>query len=205
MLDNGGVESLTEHCIRCGVTLGQTDSPASIVVTRQDTSSETLCIHCHNEDIAIALGITLSPLPFDLLTMMDSSGVEHRFTIDRQVVPKWIIVTAREITSGESSGYQIAVRGAHKTDIDTIFHKLIKKVERELNASYISEDTYQGYRLPSIRGDVVKGRFTYDPHSQGTPLVVIGGKSYDWDAFGRILGQFEGFQFKITMSDLTDD
>ncbi|WP_143216189.1 DUF7713 domain-containing protein [Ferroacidibacillus organovorans] len=155
--------------------------------------------------MADILGITLPPMPFDLISIVDSSGIEHRFNVVRQVVPKWIILKAQEITPDESSGYQFAARGNHKADIYSIFNKLMKKLEREVNARYITEHTFQGFAQNVIRGDVVKGRLEFDPHSQEEPLVVVDGKSYDWNEFGRILRQFEGFQFKLKMSDLTDD
>ncbi len=138
--------------------------------------------------------------------MLDSTGRERHFNVSTRVVPRYTIVHATETTDNGQPGYEFATRASHKTNIYTACEKLIKKMERELNNQYISEHTAEGHKLRAIDGDLVKGRFEFDEDSQDdAPLVVVDGHPYSWSEFGRILRQFEGFHFKIKISDITDD
>ena len=52
----------------------------------------------------------------------------------------------------------------------------------------------------------VRGRFTWDDETQGQmPLLVVDGKPISWDALGRILSGYEGFQFKLEVRERSDD
>lgn len=163
-------------------------------------------MYCYNKETAAAYGVDLPSLPFDTITMVDSVGRERHFNVSTQVVPRYIIVNATESTKNGQPGYEFATRASHKTDIHTVCEKLIKKMERELNKQYVSEHVVEGHRLLGLNGDLIKGRLEFDEDSlDDSPLVVVDGHPYNWSEFGRILRQFEGFQFKMKISDITDD
>jgi hypothetical protein len=37
------------------------------------------------------------------------------------------------------------------------------------------------------------------------PLLVIDGREIDWDQFGRMLMSYEGWQFKLTLADKSEE
>ena len=52
----------------------------------------------------------------------------------------------------------------------------------------------------------VHGRFDWDDNADGAvPLLAIDGKAVTWDAFGRLLTSFEGWQFKLEIYDPRDE
>jgi hypothetical protein len=53
---------------------------------------------------------------------------------------------------------------------------------------------------------VVRGRIEWDDDRGGrVPLLVIDGREIDWDEFGRMLMSFEGSQFKLHITDKSEE
>lgn len=57
----------------------------------------------------------------------------------------------------------------------------------------------------SMVEDEIVGKIEYDENNENAPLLVIDGKPYDWNEFGKILKVNEGFQFQVKMIDFTED
>ena len=52
----------------------------------------------------------------------------------------------------------------------------------------------------------VRGRIDWDEKAEGrVPLLVIGGREITWKEFGHMLMIFEGFQFKLQISDRSEE
>jgi hypothetical protein len=52
----------------------------------------------------------------------------------------------------------------------------------------------------------VRGRIDWDERAEGrVPLLVIDGREITWQEFGHMLMTFEGFQFKLQISDLSEE
>ena len=52
----------------------------------------------------------------------------------------------------------------------------------------------------------VHGRFDWDENMDGdVPLLAIDGRAVTWDAFGRLLTSFEGWQFKLEIYESSDE
>ena len=59
---------------------------------------------------------------------------------------------------------------------------------------------------PQIANRVLRGRIEWDGDCDGrVPLLVIDGREFAWDEFGRMLMSFEGSQFKLTVGDKSDE
>jgi hypothetical protein len=53
---------------------------------------------------------------------------------------------------------------------------------------------------------VVRGRIEWDDARNGrVPLLVIDGREIGWDEFGRMLMSFEGWQFKLSIADKSEE
>ena len=53
---------------------------------------------------------------------------------------------------------------------------------------------------------MVYGRFEWDEDADAAvPLLAIDGKAVTWDAFGRLLTSFEGWQFKLEIYEPSDE
>jgi hypothetical protein len=51
-----------------------------------------------------------------------------------------------------------------------------------------------------------RGLITWDDASHGRlPRLVVDGKEFSWEGFGRMLMAYEGFQFKLQVFDLSED
>jgi hypothetical protein len=55
----------------------------------------------------------------------------------------------------------------------------------------------------SDRG-IVRGRIESDPGGE-TPVLVVDGRKISWDAFGRMVATYMGFQLKLELRDLSDE
>jgi len=52
----------------------------------------------------------------------------------------------------------------------------------------------------------VRGRIEWDESQEGrVPLVTVDGREITWDEFGRMLMNFEGWQFKLEIRDKSEE
>lgn len=81
-------------------------------------------------------------------------------------------------------------------DQHLLFERLVKKVERVLEAIYIKEGTFpNGQYYQTMRGDLLVGRIESSENSWDIPVLVIDDKAFSWDEVGKILMSNEGFLF----------
>jgi hypothetical protein len=53
---------------------------------------------------------------------------------------------------------------------------------------------------------VVRGKIEWDVSEDGrVPLLIIDGRVVPWDELGRMLMSFEGWQFKLTIADKSEE
>jgi hypothetical protein len=52
----------------------------------------------------------------------------------------------------------------------------------------------------------VRGRIKWDErHGGHLPQLVIDGREINWDQFGSMLMNYEGWQFKLTIADKSEE
>jgi hypothetical protein len=52
----------------------------------------------------------------------------------------------------------------------------------------------------------VKGEIEWDVAQNGrVPMLIIDGREVSWDELGHMLMTFEGFQFKLTVADKSEE
>jgi hypothetical protein len=80
---------------------------------------------------------------------------------------------------------------------------LIAKMRRALSIRHLIDGEH-GLQIADHQ--VVRGRIEWDDaHDGRLPLLVIDGREIDWDEFGRLLMTFEGWQFKLTIADKSEE
>lgn len=187
------------RCDRCK----SPNMPANISLTH-GTWTEEICQDCFNKEMARRLDVALRRLPVESISVSDLRGRKRRFALTHRVIHLGNLLEAEEITKRGQPGYRFQIIGAHDVAIEDVLEKLKQKIERNIKKRYITEHHVEGHTLLGVDGDEVAGRFEADPYS-GNPLVIVDGTPYDWIEFGQLLKQFEGFQFKLVISDLTDE
>jgi hypothetical protein len=76
-------------------------------------------------------------------------------------------------------------------------------MRRALSAKHLTDG---GHGLQIAEQRVVRGRIEWDDASDGrVPLLVIDGREIGWDEFGRMLMSFEGWQFKLSIADKSEE
>ena len=52
----------------------------------------------------------------------------------------------------------------------------------------------------------MRGKIEWDDaHDGRVPLLIIDGREITWDELGRMLMSFEGWQFKLTVADKSEE
>jgi hypothetical protein len=81
--------------------------------------------------------------------------------------------------------------------------QLIQKIRRALSTKHLVDGQF-GLQIADDR--VVRGKIEWDVDQDGrVPLLVIDGREITWDEMGRMLMSFEGWQFKLTVADKSDE
>ena len=80
--------------------------------------------------------------------------------------------------------------------------RLLEKMRRALSVKHLKNGDY-GLQI-SDQG-IVRGRIEWDKHQDGRPLLVIDGREINWDQFGSMLMSYEGWQFKLTIADKSEE
>ncbi len=134
---------------------------------------------------------------------MGISGKKHKFNIYRNVSPCGIGYEANEVTEDGSPGFTVAVMDGVDCDQQGLFEILKAKIKRTIFNRYL-ETSPSPYGGKTLKSSKVVGRFEYNEDDE-VPQLVIDGKVFSWDEFGKMLNSYEGFQFRLEIMDITDD
>lgn len=82
--------------------------------------------------------------------------------------------------------------------MESLFEKLLRKIKAGLATKYLENFEGQFH----IKNDEVAGRIEYQSSEESAgPDVVIDGKRFSWEEFGRMVYTFEGWNFKLVFGD----
>ncbi|KAF1084333.1 hypothetical protein SPSYN_02109 [Sporotomaculum syntrophicum] len=164
-----------------------------------------ICLECNNNLTAELMGLELMPFQPGIYEFSGIRGKKYNFSIHRKINPIGIVYEANEVTKGDSPGFQIAVMDYVNCDQQLLFEKLKAKIKKAIFKRYLETSTAPyGSKVVSIKNREVVGRFEYD-EDHDLPKLVIDGKLFSWEEFGRMLNSSEGFQFQLKIFDITDD
>lgn len=110
---------------------------------------------------------------------------------------------AFEITGGGApGGYQFQMLGNLDDEPMSLLGRLIERMRRSLSVKYL----VQGEHGTQVADLTVCGGIEWDASKDGrVPLLVIDGQEMSWDKPGRMLMSFEGWQFRLTIRDRSEE
>jgi len=163
-----------------------------------------LCSQCFNKEVAESAGLTgFENAKFEPVGLIDSSGEVHEFHFRTQLFVTGVALNAFELCDGHPAGYHFQIIGDPEEDLLVLLGRLIEKMRRALSTKHLTEGEH-GLQISDER--VVRGRVEWDDaRNGGVPLLIIDGREIDWDEFGRMLMSFEGWQFKLTIADKSEE
>ena len=188
------------RCEACGTAV-----PAYDVVNYGSTEDgyRQLCSQCFNAEVASAQGLErFENVRFDQVVMTDCAGEAHEFHFRTHLLGSMVALDAFELKGGEPAGYKFQILGDPEGDVLSLLGRLVERIRRSLSIKHL-EQSQHGLQ---IAAQTVRGRIEWDETEDGRlPLVVIDGRDISWEAFGRMLMTFEGWQFRMEIADRSDE
>ena len=140
---------------------------------------------------------------FEPVGLADCTGQLHEFYFRTNLCPTGVALDAFELRNGEPAGYYFQIIGDPEDDLLVLLGRLIEKMRRALSVQHLKDGDYG---LQIADDGVVRARIEWDDAQDGRlPLLVIDGREIDWDQFGRMLMSYEGWQFKLTLADKSEE
>jgi hypothetical protein len=165
----------------------------------------SLCSRCFSTEVAKAAGMEGFEHPaFESIGLSDCDGETHEFHFRARLLVTGIALDAFELRAGNPTGYFFQIIGDAGEDQFVLFGRLVEKMRRALSVKHLKNGD-NGFQI-SDQG-IVRGRIEWDEKSQGysLPLLVIDGREINWDQFGHMLMSYEGWQFKLTIADKSEE
>ncbi|WP_342616731.1 hypothetical protein [Rhodoferax sp. GW822-FHT02A01] len=190
-------------CERCGKPAPDHD----FIYFGPEAGTRLLCTQCFNARVAEKAQIDdFDNRALEPISLPDVDGVDHVFHFQATLLGPMVVLDAFELMEGKPAGYQFREIGRPEEERYEQLARLVQKIRGALAAKFLQDGPYG----PQIRDMEARGRIESDSSSEGdlftqaTPLLVIDGRKVSWEEFGRMLMTFEGFQFKLQISDASD-
>jgi len=186
-------------CADCG----DPDARTSLGVTQ-------LCDRCLNTRISERTGWPQLPDPLPEETVRAADGREVRFRYRLTWALSGVMsAEAEEADQPPGDGYRFTVYGEHDADPNAVLEQLRSIVHREVGRAYLEPDDLGAAVVGTdwaVAGSEVAGRIDWSGDSSvREPSVVIDGRRFAWEEFGRMLATFEGWEFRMQFGDNSDD
>lgn len=124
----------------------------------------------------------------------DFADRKRSFTIDLYEPPigGYLLVAKEEVKKESNNGYQF--ESYSESNIGVAFASLRKKIKRQLSIRYLEISGGKNYP----RNDEMVGRVGYGG-------VIVDGIFIEFEELSEILQSYEGFQFKLSIFEKTDE
>ena len=187
-------------CEACGTTV-----PGYDVVNygSMEQGYRELCTRCFNGEVASALSLDrFENVRLHPVAMTDCAGERHEFHFQWRLLGSMGVLDAFELTAGEPGGYQFQIIGEPDDDPLALLGRLIERMRRSLSVKHLVRSEH-GRQIADL---TVCGRIDWDGSQDGRiPMLVIDGQELSWRELGRMLMTFEGWQFRLTIFDRSDE
>lgn len=159
---------------------------------------------CLNAEIAKLEGLDkFEHVRFDPVELADCEGNPHIFHFRTRLFGPGVAVEGFELRNGNPGGYQFQVIGDPEDDLLALLARLIDRIRRALSLWHIRDGSF-GPEIADHR--IVRGTIQWDDAQDGQiPLLLVDGREIRWDAFGRMMMTYEGWQFKLEIRDKSED
>jgi hypothetical protein len=191
---------MQSKCERCGALV----QPYDTIHYGNVSKSETLCTACFNRVMAQQMGFEIDEANFEPITLPDATGRPCLLHVRRRLCPTGQVVEAFEVIDGMACGYQFGILGEADAEPRELFAQLYERIRRGLARRHLV-DGELGTQLVfpgPVRGYISSD---YDRAPEPLPVVVIDGREFTWEAFGRMFLSFEGWQFRLEIIDRTEE
>ena len=182
-------------CDHCGAKVPKYET----VISPED--GKRRCFNCFSKKMSQELGIDFEAVNFDPITLEDSYGEKHTFHFRSLLVPTGKAIEAFELKDGEPGGYMLSVLDDFYCDIKGLQKKLVNRLQRAMEHKSL-EKFHGNWTL--VSPGVIRGRIEYG-FGEDSPIIIIDGKYFSWDEFGRMITSYEGWQFRLKIVDKTDE
>ena len=188
------------RCANCGQ---MTPSYEIVNYGSMEHGYRQLCRQCLNTEMAEAMGLEgFEHAKFEPVGLPDCTGKVHEFHFRTRLFGPGVALDAFELRDGHPAGYQFQIIGDPEDDLLALLGRLIEKIRRALSTKHLID----GELGLHIAEQVVRGKVEWDEAEDGrVPLLVIDGREITWEDFGRMLMSFEGWQFKLTVGDKSEE
>lgn len=186
------------RCDDCGT------APASMSLT----GVGTFCDRCGDHHVAGLTGFAVLPDPPAPLTITGPDGRRHRlvFRLRRGLTGICVELNETSVRGGEAAddeGYQFSILGPHNGPVEELIARVVAIARREIATPYLEPAKHRdGWTVGD--GDVVAGRFTFNPHG-GPYHVVVDGRALSWEQLGEAMEPYEGWRFRLVIEDPGED
>jgi hypothetical protein len=199
MGDEGKQSGSMVCCEACGTAV-----PAYDVVNYGSIEQgyRELCNRCFNAEVASTLGLDFENVRLDPVVIADCAGERHEFHFRMRLLGSMAALDAFELTAGAPGGYQFQILGKPDDEPLSLLGRLIGRIRRSLSVKHL----VRGEHGTQIADQTVCGRIDWDASEDGrVPLLVIDGQEVSWHELGRMLMTFEGWQFRLAISDRSEE
>lgn len=171
-----------------------------------DGGSRTLCSCCFNAEIANVYGLEdFDNARLQPIGIADCTGEMHQFNFVTRLLGNMVTLDAFEVQEGQPAGYQFQMIGDPEDDMFALLGRMVEKIRKALAIKHIN-DAGDGHGF-QILDKTVRGKIDYgnsdDDYKE--PSFVIDGKEISLQEFGHMLSSFEGWQFKLEISEPSDE
>ncbi len=188
--------------VQCHTCHARVPGYATVRFGSIETGYRDLCNRCFNEEVARRGQLEFEHVSFEPVEMIDAAGIERRFHFLLRHLGDRVALEAFEVRDGERGGYEFQVLDDADVDLFELMARLVERMRRALALRHLVDED-SGL---SIAGMSVRGRVGCDLDSNyRMPMLVIDGREVSWDQFGRMLMQFEGWQFKLEIKDRSEE
>jgi hypothetical protein len=162
-----------------------------------------LCNRCFNAEVASALGLErFENIRLHPVVMTDCAGERHEFHFRMRLLGSMAVLDAFELTAGAPGGYQFQILGKPDDEPLSLLGRLIERMRRSLSVKHLVRSEHG----TQIADRTLCGRIEWNESEDGrVPLLVIDGQEVSWDELGRMLMSFEGWQFRVAISDRSEE
>ncbi|MEW6742871.1 MAG: hypothetical protein AB1486_08935 [Planctomycetota bacterium] len=162
-----------------------------------------VCGRCWARILSEETGEEIPHLEIAPIVIEDPRGGSHEFHFRYNPSPRGI--RAFEAREESSWGYQFGIMAEEGEPSESLVGRLLTRIRRGLAYQHLEPcDITEGRRR--IKDRVVRGHIEWDAESEDQlPCVVIDGETIPWPQFGKMVMQFEGFQFRTEILDFCDE
>ncbi len=176
---------------------------------RTSLGGTPLCDRCLNTRVSARTGWPPlpDPPPVEVVRAVDGREVHFRYRLSW--TPSGLMsAEAEEADQPPGDGFRFTMYGEHDADPQSVLAQLRRLVHREVSRAYLEphgSGAEVGAADWAIAGGEVAGRIDWSGDAWvREPSVVIDGRRFDWDEFGRMVASFEGWEFRMRLGDSSD-